>query len=51
MRRKTPANTSTDDLFRSRLETILDDRHELVRLAKSHVTFSFDVAFSGRYWG
>jgi transposase, IS5 family len=33
MRPKPPSPTTTDELFRNRLSNIIDQRHELVRLA------------------
>ena len=33
MRPRKPEKSATDDLFRSRLDQIIDMRHELVRLA------------------
>ena len=33
MRPRKPEKSATDDLFRSRLDQIIDKKHELVRLA------------------
>lgn len=49
MRPKPPSKTSNEDLFRSRLDAMLDDRHELVRLARLIDWDRFDVAFGGLY--
>ena len=47
MRPKPPSKTSNEDLFRSRLDAMLDDRHELVRLARLIDWDRFDAAFGG----
>lgn len=49
MRPKPPSKISNEDLFRSRLDAIVDDRHELVRLAKLIDWERFDAAFGGLY--
>jgi IS5 family transposase len=49
MRPKRPSQTPSQDLFRSRLDAILDDRHELVRLGKLIDWARFDEAFGGLY--
>ena len=49
MRPKTLPKTSADDLFRARLEAILDGRHELVRLAKLIDWQRFETAFGSLY--
>ena len=49
MRPKTPPETSTDDLFRSRLDAIIDERHELVRLAGLIDWQRFEEAFGSLY--
>ena len=49
MRPKPPSKTSNEDLFRSRLDAMLDDRHELVRLARLIDWDRFDAAFGGLY--
>ena len=45
MRPKSPSPPRAEDLFRSRLASILDERHELVRLAKLIDWERFDEAF------
>ncbi|MDB5392828.1 MAG: transposase, partial [Rhodospirillales bacterium] len=49
MRPKPPSEPRVDDLFRSRLAAILDQRHELVRLAKLIDWKRFDDAFGSLY--
>jgi IS5 family transposase len=49
MRPKPPSKASNEDLFRSRLDAIVDDRHELVRLAMLIDWNRFDAAFGGLY--
>jgi IS5 family transposase len=49
MRPKPLSKTKEDDLFKSRLEAILDDRHELVRLAKLIDWSRFEEEF-GRFY-
>src|ERR1700690_3870823 len=49
MRPKPLSKTKEDDLFKSRLEAILDDRHELVRLAKLIDWGRFEEEF-GRFY-
>jgi len=49
MRPKKPNKTRSEDLFRSRLDAILDDRHELVRLAKLIDWGRFEAAFGDLY--
>ena len=49
MRPKTLPRTSADDLFRARLEAILDGRHELVRLARLIDWQRFETAFGSLY--
>jgi IS5 family transposase len=49
MRPKPPPKTKPEDLFRSRLDSILDERHELVRLAKLIDWDRFDEAFGRLY--
>jgi len=49
MRPKSSPNTASEDLFRSRLTSIVDDRHELVRLARLIDWSRFDEAFGGLY--
>jgi IS5 family transposase len=49
MRPKLPSEPKTDDLFRSRLDAILDARHELVRLSKLIDWARFDQAFGELY--
>ncbi len=39
-----------EDLFRSRLENIIDMRHELVRLAAAIDWGFFDDAYEAFYW-
>ena len=49
MRPKTPPKSSAEDLFRSRLDAILDERHELVRLARLIDWQRFADAFGSLY--
>ena len=49
MRPKEPDGTEDLELFRSRLETIVDARHPLVRLAKLIDWRRFDEAFGAVY--
>ena len=49
MRPKPPSEPRAEDLFRSRLAAILDERHELVRLAKLIDWKRFDDAFGSLY--
>lgn len=49
MRPKLPSEPKTEDLFRSRLDAILDARHELVRLSKLIDWARFDQAFGELY--
>ena len=49
MRPRPPLKTPSQDLFRSRLDAILDDRHELVRLGKLIDWDRFDAAFGQLY--
>lgn len=49
MRPKPPAKVPSEDLFRSCLEAILDQRHELVRLAALINWARFDEAFVRLY--
>ena len=49
MRPKTLPKSSADDLFRARLEAILDGRHELVRLANLIDWQRFETAFGSLY--
>lgn len=49
MRPRTPPKTLTEDLFRSRLEAIIDERHELVRLARLIDWQRFEEAFGSLY--
>ncbi len=49
MRPKLPSKTRNEDLFRSRLDAIVDGRHELVRLAGLIDWDRFDAAFGGLY--
>ena len=49
MRPKQSPNAAGQDLFRSRLENIVDDRHELIRLARLIGWARFDEAFGGLY--
>jgi transposase, IS5 family len=49
MRPKPPSEPRAEDLFRSRLAAILDERHELVRLAKLIDWDRFDDAFGSLY--
>lgn len=49
MRPKPAWKTKPEDLFRSRLDAILDQRHELVRLAKLIDWDRFDEAFGRLY--
>ena len=45
MRPKSPAEDGEEDLFRSRLATILDPRHELLRLAALIDWAALEAAF------
>jgi hypothetical protein len=45
MRPRSPAEDAGEDLFRSRLTTILDPRHELLRLAALIGRAALDAAF------
>lgn len=49
MRPRQPASTDTHDLFRHRLENLLDQRHELVRLAGILDWERFDETFGALY--
>lgn len=49
MRPKRPSHTRPDDLFRSRLDAIIDPRHELVRLGGLIDWSGFEAAF-GRFY-
>jgi len=49
MRPKSPAEDREEDLFRSRLASILDPRHELLRLAALIDWAAFDAAFGALY--
>ena len=49
MRPKSPAEDGEEDLFRSRLATILDPRHELLRLAALIDWAALDAAFGPLY--
>jgi Transposase domain (DUF772) len=49
MRPKSPAEDRDEDLFRSRLASILDPRHELLRLAALIDWAAFDAAFGALY--
>lgn len=49
MRPKEPVRTPDTDLFRNRLDNLLDQRHELYRLADLIDWQSFDVAFGELY--
>jgi transposase, IS5 family len=49
MRPKEPRGSDDLELFRSRLETIIDPRHPLVRLAKLIDWSRFDAAFGALY--
>lgn len=49
MRPKLASKTKPEDLFRSRLDAILDQRHELVRLAQLIDWDRFDAAFGRLY--
>lgn len=49
MKPKEPFDNDGGDLFRSRLDTIINPRHELVRLAKAIDWSRFDAAFGERY--
>ena len=49
MRPKRPERSSADDLFRARLESIIDPRHELVRLGVLIDWAGFDDGF-GRFY-
>ena len=49
MRPKEPAGSDDPELFRSRLETIIDLRHPLVRLAQLIDWGRFDAAFGALY--
>ncbi len=46
---KTPAETDDHDLFRQRLENIVDQRHELIRLAGVIDWSRFDTEFGALY--
>jgi IS5 family transposase len=49
MRPKAPEPSSSSDLFRNRLENLLDQRHELCRLADLIDWSRFDTAFGSLY--
>jgi IS5 family transposase len=49
MRPKPPRKPPAEDMFRSRLDAILDDRHELVRLAKLIDWDRFDAVFGALF--
>ena len=49
MRPKAPEASPATDLFRNRLEHMLDQRHELYRLAEVIDWWSFDEAFGELY--
>ena len=49
MRPKTSGDLPTDDLFRLRLEQMIDSRHELVRLADLIDWSRFDAEFDGLF--
>jgi IS5 family transposase len=49
MRPRQPSKTQSEDLFRSRLDAILDARHELVRLVRLIDWGRFEAAFGGLY--
>lgn len=49
MRPKPPRKPPAEDMFRSRLDSILDDRHELVRLAKLIDWDRFDAVFGALF--
>jgi IS5 family transposase len=49
MRPKAPDESSSPDLFRNRLDNMLDQRHELYQLADLIDWDSFDVAFGELY--
>ena len=49
MRPKTSGDAPTDDLFRLRLEQMIDSRHELVRLADLIDWSRFDAGFDGLF--
>src|SRR5476649_1288842 len=49
MRPKPPNPTTTDDLFRNRLSNIIDQRHELVRLAGLIDWARFDGEYGALY--
>jgi len=49
MRPRPPLKTPSQDLFRSRLDAILDERHELLRLGKLIDWDRFDAAFGQLY--
>ena len=49
MRPRKPEKSGTDDLFRSRLDQIIDMRHELVRLADTIDWDWLDEAIADRF--
>ena len=49
MRPKPPSKPRNEDLFRSRLDAIVDGRHELVRLARLIDWDRFEAAFGELY--
>ncbi len=49
MRTKTPPENETHDMFRSRLENMIDMRHELVRLGELVDRGLFEAEFGPRY--